>query len=188
MGVAHPAEAVAAVEGFAGFQGRLRFPEEDDVVAGFVGGGEFDEVEFSLIEAFEGFDADAGAVVVASFGVEVGGEGAVALEEGPRAGFIEGEDAVAGAVFGLFEGAEVEGAVGEFHEDAVAVVDFGAEVVGFGVGGFAEPEHAGEGREAELGDGLAEGELGFDVDDGFGAWGDGELEGSGDAGAVEEGP
>ena len=73
MGVAHPAEAVAAGEGFAGFQGRLRFPEEDDVVAGFVGGGEFDEVEFSLVEAFEGFDADARAVVVASFGVEVGG-------------------------------------------------------------------------------------------------------------------
>ena len=78
---------------------------------------------FSLIEAFEGVEADAGEVVVASFGVGVGGEGAVALEEGPGAGFIEGEDAVAGAVFGLFEGAEGEGAVGQFHVDAGAFVD-----------------------------------------------------------------
>lgn len=175
------------VEWLANLRGLAGFPDEDDVVIGLVIGGHFDEVELAVFEAAEGFDCDTGAVVVAGFGILVVGEGTIALNEAPGARVFQGEDAVAELVVAVFERAVVEVAAAEFHQEAIAVVHFGAEVVGARVGVFAEPEHAGEGGEAELLDGSAEGDFGLDIDGGFGAWGDGELVGTGDAFAFEQG-
>lgn len=185
--VAQPVEAVVEAVRFSDRERGLGLPGEDDVVVGLVLGGQLDEVEPALGESRDRLDLHAGAVVVGGLDVEVGGIGSIALEQGPGARILKGKDAVADLVSGDLEGAVLPAAVGGLDQQAVAVVDLGPEVVGFRMGALAVPEHGGEGGDAELLDGAAQGQLGLDVHRGDLAGGDGEAVGPGDALALEQG-
>ena len=82
----------------------------------------------------------------------------------------------------------VEVAAGQFHQQAIAVVDFRAEIIGFRMSAFAEPEHRGERRQAKLADRAAQGDFRVDVHHRFRAGSDGELVGTGHALAIEQRP
>ena len=90
-------------------------------------------------------------------------------------------------VFGHFEGTELPPAVGRFHQQPVAVVDLGTEVVGSRMGALTVPEHRREGRDAKLLHGTTQGQLGLDVHRRDFTGRDCEAIGARDTFALEEG-
>ena len=182
-----PVEAVFEVERFfrRGGDG-FGLPEGDDVVPGLLTGGEFDEAYTALAKAFDGLDPDGGAKVVVGFEILKVFEVAVALAKAKAFQFGHFKEAEA-HVATVVEGTPESGAAFDFDLEAIGVVDFGAEVVGFRVGVLAVPEHGGEGGEAEHFHGFADIEAAGDEHAGGFAGHGGEAVGTGDAGSVEEG-
>ena len=163
----------------------MRAPEGDHVVVDLAVGGDFHQFDDAVAPVADRLDPEGGALFIVAFQVLVVDEGAFALgeAEAARAGVLEGADL---EVAGIGERAPDRVVVAGVELQAVGIVHGGAPVVEVDAVVGIEQEHRGERGEAGLGDVDARVGGGFGVEDGVVAGTDGEAEGGGGAGAVEQ--
>ncbi|MNS74870.1 hypothetical protein D3C72_1083570 [compost metagenome] len=181
-----PVHTISDIERLARFRQFFRVPEGHDVVVGFVGGRNLDQVDGALAPVTLRLDPGAWALLVVVVEVFVVAEGALALHQAETTRVLDAEVAH-GQVFRVVQRAPQPLAVAGMDRQAFGVVQGRAVVEDLGRLVGAEQVHAGQRGNAQAADMVTQEHAGLHVDHGVVAWAQDQLVGTGGAWRVQQG-
>lgn len=157
-----PVQAVGEVQRLSDLRLGLGVPERDDIVVGFVRGRDFHQFHGALAPVALRLDPGTRTQVVAVIQVFVAGELAAALEQAEAFRVLHAEGAHR-QVLRIVQRTPQPLAVAGMDLQAAGVMQLGPEVVLLGRLVGAEQVHAGQRRQAQLADLVAEEHAGLDI-------------------------
>ncbi|CRM90265.1 hypothetical protein [Pseudomonas sp. 22 E 5] len=181
-----PVQAVGHFERLTDFRQFLRAPEGNDVVVGFIGGRDLDQVDGTLAPVAFRLDPGAWTLVVVVVQVFVVAEVAATLQQAETARVFHAEIAHR-QVFRVVQRAPDPLAVAGMNRQATGVMQLATVVEHLGRLVRAEQEHAGQRGNAQLADLVAQEHLGFDIDNRVGTRAQDQAISAGRAWRIQQG-